>query len=218
MTMVGRRIVGEERLLNWNLNAARVFWRLAFELAGEIYGADFHNYAKALNEEFLSKWIPSGGSVLDIGCGIGRWCEVASKYARKVVGIDFDDGLITRARNETESTNVTYMVGDATKDFTGEVFDIALLIHVIEHLDDADLILKELTRVTETLIVEVPDFAHDPLNWIRLKTNASFYSDADHVREYTEDILIDQLTRNGWSVLETRKNGGAVLAVARINE
>jgi len=60
----------------------------------------------------------------------------------------------------------------------------------------------------------VPDFESDPLNIVRLAEGCAFYSDADHVREYTEEILNAQLTRNGWVVLENRKSGGAVLAVA----
>ncbi len=218
VTALVKKIAGRERLLRWQLNASWLFWRFAFELAGEIYGAKFHNRAKALNEKFLRKWIPENGSVIDIGCGIGRWCDVASKCAKTVVGIDFDPGLIAQAKGEVNATNVRFVVGDVTKDLQGETFDLALLIHVIEHIDDADKMFKDLKNVAGTLIVEVPDFEHDPLNWVRLETGSSFYTDGDHVREYTESILIDQLTQNGWQVLETRKNGGAVLAVAAIRQ
>lgn len=217
LTALGKKIAGKERLLRLYLNASWLFWRFAFELSGEIYGAKFHIRAKALNEEFLRRWIPENGSVIDIGCGVGRWCEVASKYARTVVGIDFDAGLIAQAMDETKGANIRFVVGDVTKDLKGERFDLALLIHVIEHIDDADKILNDLKNVASAIIVEVPDFEHDPLNWIRLETDASFYTDGDHVREYTESILTDHLTRNGWQVLET-KNGGAVLAVARVEE
>lgn len=213
---VGRAIVGKERILRYCLNGSRLLWRFAFELSGEIYGAKFHNHAKALNEKFLKRWVPKNGSVVDIGCGVGRWCEVASSYAMTVVGIDFEETLIGIAKSETRNENIEFFVGDVTKDLKGRKFDLALLIHVIEHIDDADRFLKELLSVAEVLIIEVPDFDHDPLNWVRLKQSCSFYSDGDHVREYTEEILVDQLTRTGWKVLETRKNGGAVLAVAEV--
>lgn len=110
------------------------------------------------------------------------------------------------------------MVGDVTKDLHDEKFDLALLLHVIEHIDEADRILNELKTVPSMIIVEVPDFEQDALNYVRLKQNLPFYSDGDHVREYTEEILVDQLTRNGCDVIETRKNGGAVLAVAESNQ
>jgi SAM-dependent methyltransferase len=215
---IATRLFGKKRILRYFLNGSWLFWRFAFELSGKIYGAKFHNQAKALNEKFLSRWIAKDDSVLDIGCGIGRWCEVASKYAESVVGIDYDETLIAEAKAETHNNNIEFFVGDVTKDLTGRKFNLALLIHVIEHIEKPDEFLRELKQVTERLLVEVPDFEHDPLNWVRLEQNCSFYSDGDHVREYTEDILVDQLTRNGWHVFETRKNGGAVLAVAEVKK
>ncbi len=210
----GKRIIGRERLLRLTLDGSRWFSRFAFELSGEIYGGRFHNHAKALSEELLREVIPSGGSVIDIGCGNGRWCEVAAKYASRVVGIDYSEELIESARDKSEHENVEYMVGDVTTDLHGQEFNVALLLHVIEHVDDSDKLLSELKSVANKLIVEVPDFAQDSLNLVRLEQGLSFYSDADHVREYTQEILDDQLQRNGWKIVSHRKNGGAVLAVA----
>ena len=212
---IGKRVLGKERLLRFCLNNARLFWRFAFEISDELYGAKFHNNAKALNEEILKKWIPEGGSVIDVGCSVGRWCYVSSKYAKTVVGIDYDEIFIAEARENSAAENIEFILGDVTKDLQGRKFDLALLTHVIEHIDDADKMLVELKNVADTLIVEVPDFEHDPLNWIRLEQNCPFFSDGDHVREYTRDILIKQLGQNGWEVLETHKHGGAVLAVAK---
>jgi SAM-dependent methyltransferase len=211
------KVFGNERVLRFYLNGAWLFWRFSFELSGKIYGKDFHNHAKALNEDFLKSEIAENSSVIDIGCGVGRWCQIAAKYAKNVVGIDYDEKLISLARETTEAKNVEYIVGDVTKDLDGRRFDLALFIHVIEHIDDADKILKELHAVASNLIVEVPDFENDPLNIVRLEQNCRFYSDGDHVREYTQAILINQLERNNWIVTQTYKNGGAVLAVAKSN-
>lgn len=214
LTNLGKKVVGRERLLRFYLNNSWLFWRFAFELSGELYDSRFHNHSKALSEDFLKKHIPENGSVIDVGCGVGRWCRIASKYAGKVVGIDYSPDLIADAESRTDAENITFLVGDATKDLNDEKFDLALLLHVIEHIDDADKILKDLQNVASKLIVEVPDFEHDPLNYVRLKQDLPFYSDGDHVREYTLDILTTQLERNGWTILENYKNGGAVLAVA----
>ncbi len=215
LAAIGRATIGKERLLRFCLNNSWLFWRFAFEISGEIYGAKFHNNAKALNEDILKRWISANNSVIDIGCGIGRWCKIASKYAKNVVGIDYDENLIRQAREQSKADNIEFIAGDVTKDLKGDLFDLALLTHVIEHIDDADKMLSDLKNLTKLLLVEVPDFEHDPLNWIRLEQNCPFYSDGDHVREYTEEILVNQLKRNGWQVLEIRKHGGAVLAVAK---
>lgn len=218
VTSVAKNAFGRERLLRFYLNSSRLFWRFAYELIGEIYDSRFHNHVKALSEDLLKKDIPANGSVIDVGCGVGRWCRIASKYADKVIGIDYPKSLIDEVKSKTDAANVTFLVGDVTKDLNDEKFDLALLLHVIEHIDEADRILNELKTVPSMIIVEVPDFEQDALNYVRLKQNLPFYSDGDHVREYTEEILVDQLTRNGCDVIETRKNGGAVLAFAKSNQ
>ena len=210
----GSAIFGRERMLRLSLNTSRLFGRFAFEMSSEGYGERFHNLAMALSEDILKAHIPAGGSVVDVGCGQGRACRMAAKYASRVVGIDYDEPLIRQAIQATNDENVEYIHGDVTANLGGQQFDLAMLIHVIEHIDDADKILQSLAAVAKKLIVEVPDFQGDPLNVVRLEQGLPYYSDADHIREYTESILIDQLTRNGWTILETRKNGGAVLAVA----
>ncbi len=212
----GDAILGRGRMLRFFLNGSWLLWRLAFERSGEIYNDAFHNQSKALSEEYLRQWITPDATVIDIGCGLGRWCEIAAKYATTVVGIDYSEELIAIARSRASNIeyNIEYIVGDVTRDLDGREFDLALMTHVIEHIDDPDTILKELQSVAKRLIVEVPDFESDPLNIVRLAESRPFYSDADHVREYTQAILNAQVERNGWTVLENRKMGGAVLAVA----
>lgn len=211
---VGDAIFGPRRMLRFFLNGSWLFWRFAFERSGQVYNDEFHNQSKALSEEYLQRWVTPQDTVIDIGCGLGRWCEIAAKYARSVVGIDYSEELIAAARSRTTAANVEYINGDVTRDLDGREFDLALMTHVIEHIDDPDTILKELRQVARRLIVEVPDLESDSLNIVRLAEDCPFYSDGDHVREYTQAVLNAQLTRNGWTVIENRKSGGAVLAVA----
>jgi SAM-dependent methyltransferase len=207
-------IFGKRRMLRVFLNSSHLVSRLAFERSNEIYGAAFTNNVLALSEDLLDRWIGQNDSVVDIGCGGGRWSQVVAKYARSVVGIDRSKESIELARSNSTMKNVEYVVGDVPRDLAGREFDVALFVHVLEHLDHPDEVLKELRTVTKKVIVEVPDFDCDPLNLVRLKLGCPFYSDADHVREYTQSILNDQLERNGWTVLENWKRGSGVLAVA----
>lgn len=215
---IGDAVFGKRPMLRLFLNGSWLFSRFAFERSGQIYGDEFHNQSKALSEEYLRRWITPQDTVIDIGCGLGRWCEVAARYAKSVVGIDYSEELIAAARSRTTAVNVEYINGDVTRDLDGRYFDLALMTHVVEHIDDADTILKELKAVAKRLIVEVPDLESDSLNIVRLAENCPFYSDGDHVREYTQAVLNAQLKRNGWSVIENRKSGGAVLAVAERDE
>jgi SAM-dependent methyltransferase len=207
-------MLGDKRVLRICLNSSWLLRRFAYELCGEMFGPSFHNASLALSEEVLRRWIPANGTVIDIGCGTGRWCKAAAPYARSVVGIDYDEAYMEVARAKYQEPNIEYIVGDVTKDLSGRTFDVGLLIHVIEHIDDVDTLLRALHRVAATLIIEVPDFESDSLNSVRHALGCPYYSDADHVREYTLASLRQQLERNGWDIRYHEQRGGAILAVA----
>lgn len=208
-------LFGRRRALSMSLNAARSFWRMGFELSGEEFGSGFHCRSMALSEDALRGLIPPGGSVLDVGCGLGRWTRVAAQHAASVVGIDLSRKDIEQARSLTAASNVEYVVGDVTSGLGDRRFSLALLIHVLEHIETPDGLLRVLLERAERLVVEVPDFESDPLNHVRLRLGLPFHSDADHVREYTADTLRAQLERSGWKVESLAKRGGAILALAR---
>ncbi len=211
---VARRIVGAERLLRFSLNATWVFWRFSYELAAGLYGGAFRNTTYGTTEDLLQRWVPPGGRVLDIGCGGGRLCRLAAPFAGHVVGIDYDPGLVERARLDTTAANVEFRVGDVTTAFPHERFDVALLVAVLEHIQDVDALLTAIARVAPRLIVEVPDFEADCLNLVRRDLDCPWYTDDDHVREYTQPVLREHLERNGWRPTAWERKGGMLLALA----
>lgn len=190
---IGKALLGRRRLLRACLNAAWLLKRFAFELSGEEFGPAFHCLALGLSEDELRHILPVGGSLIDIGCGSGRWCRLASPYASRVVGIDYDETHIANARNTPSAKPIEYYVGDVTKNLSGQHFDVALLIHVLEHIEDVDAILRS----------------------VRRQVGCPYWSDADHVREYTLDVLEAQLTRNGWQPQWHKQRGGTALVVAK---
>jgi SAM-dependent methyltransferase len=208
-----RRIVGERRLLRLFLNANWICWRFSYELSSELYGGAFRNTTYCVSDDLLAKWIPAGGSVVDIGCGTGRLCHMAGRYANRVVGIDYDRTLIAQATRENTSSHIDFRVGDVTTALPGEQFDVALLVAVLEHIQDVDSLLQSIRTVASRLIVEVPDFDADPLNLVRRDLSCVWYTDADHVREYTKPVLEEHLARNGWTPFLWERRGGMMLAV-----
>jgi SAM-dependent methyltransferase len=216
----GRAVLGPARMLPFCLNVAWIFRRLSFELSGAVWGDRFQCSAMGLSERVLGEWIPEGGTVLDVGCGSGRWCRAAAVPARRVVGIDANPANIDLARRVSPSPKIEFVLGDVTRKLDdqlgGETFDVALLVHVLEHVDDEgiDPLLQSIGELAGTLIVEVPDFDSDPLNLVRRELGCPFYTDADHVREYTASILDEQLRRNGWMTRHRAHRGGSVVAVA----
>lgn len=74
-------------------------------------------------------------SLLDVGCGDGRFLFEVSRYLpdKNLVGIDFSERGIRYAT--ALSPNVKYICGDiTTKTLTDDKFDIVTLIEVLEHI------------------------------------------------------------------------------------
>lgn len=209
-----RFVFGRDRELRLLLDLHRIFGRLAFEASGDVYSGNFHLVTKGISEELLREILTQDATVVDIGCGIGRWSRIAGKYCRSVVGVDFDEELISQARENSTSSNVEFIVGDVTAELPSEKYDVGILSHVIEHIENVDEFLVKLHGVTKTLLIEVPDFNADSLNLVRLEMGVDFYTDGDHVREYTSGTLEDQLVRNGWTIRRVRHVNGCIVCIA----
>jgi SAM-dependent methyltransferase len=208
-----RGLFGDRRVLRWLLNTHWLLWRFSFETTVEHYGGAFPNATFCLSDELLGTIIPPGGSVLDIGCGGGRVSQLAAKYAGRVVGIDYDAHNIGVAKAANRYPHVEYRLGDVTAVLPGERFDVAVLVAILEHIEDADGLLRQIHRVAPRLVVEVPDFDQDVFNLVRRDLGCVWYTDADHVREYTRDVLKQHLERNGWTPTRWEFRGGMQLAV-----
>ena len=178
------------------------------------FAENFHLVTKGLDEDLLKEVLFPEATVIDIGCGIGRWSNIAAKYCKAVVGVDFDEELIGQAKANSNNKNVEFIVGDVTSDLPSKKYDLGILSHVIEHVDDVDAFLIKLHGVAKTLLIEVPDFNADPLNRVRLEMGVDFYSDGDHVREYTSETLGEQLERNGWTIRSVRHRNGCIVCIA----
>lgn len=211
-----RIVLGPQRALRLLLNAAWLFHRFAHEASIAVGGDEFRCTAFGLTPERLAAVIPQGGTVLDVGCGLGRWSRAAATTASRVVGVDYDAGLIAAARRRATESHIEFRVADITEPLRetlgDERFDVILLLHVLEHVERSGELLQEFSALGTQLIVEVPDFEADALNHVRLALGTRFYSDADHVREYTGEMLRDELETSGWHVTNMERRGATVVA------
>jgi len=101
-----------------------------------------------------------GGEVLDAGCGVGYGSAFLGGVARRVVGVDQDESAIAYARERYARPNVEFRVGNVLRlDFGDAEFDAVCSFETIEHVDDADAFVAELTRVLRpagVLVVSTP--------------------------------------------------------------
>lgn len=123
--------------------------------------------------EFVKKYIPSGVSVLDIGCGN----KEALDYIKpsKYIGIDLCDSAD--------------IVADLNKPITlNDKFDIALLLGVLEYVDDPEFTLTNIVNNSDSFIILSLPVKKKP-EWQRAFTEQSidqlltkFFKDVQHHR------------------------------------
>ena len=124
-----------------------------------------------------------GKSILDSGCGKGRWVEWALKHHRGYYGIDIDAACIKKC--STDFPMMRFRVGDSRKiPFKPDSFDTVLLVEVIEHLvneKDVYRALHEACRVAKKCVaMTTPDC-----------------TDAEELRKRTNGITFMHLLETG---------------------
>jgi SAM-dependent methyltransferase len=87
----------------------------------------------------------AGKLVLDVGCGTGRFAEVASRWGARVVGIDLSAAAEVAARNLAGRESVTIFQADVFQlPFAPETFDFIYSIGVLHHTPSCKAAFKAL--------------------------------------------------------------------------
>lgn len=77
-----------------------------------------------------SHYIMNGSSVLDLGCGIGRYARALKNYNIIYRGIDFINSIITEAvQNNYDNPNALFMVKDARSYRGNRLYDTVLCLY-----------------------------------------------------------------------------------------
>lgn len=110
----------------------------------------------------IADLVPPGSHVLDLGCGTGELLEHLVKHKGcSGYGVELDDanllagvkrGVNVIQRNLEEGLSI----------FEDQSFDVVLQLETLQHLRNAEQMLKETARVGKMGIVSFPNFAHWP--------------------------------------------------------
>jgi 2-polyprenyl-3-methyl-5-hydroxy-6-metoxy-1,4-benzoquinol methylase len=86
-----------------------------------------------------------GKLVLDVGCGMGRFAEVATRWGARVVGIDLSQAAEVAAENLSDQWSATFFQADVfALPFAPESFDYIYSLGVLHHTPDCERAFKVL--------------------------------------------------------------------------
>lgn len=141
-------------------------------------------------------------SVLDIGAGNGALLQKVHEggIGKRLCAVEISDSGLTQLRDRQKS-----IPGGAlaeVKQFDGvhipypdNSFDLAILSHVIEHVEHPRLLLNEAARVARNLYAEVP---LEDVSFKRFMRDDWKLDDTGHINYYTKDIFKRLLQTASW--------------------
>jgi SAM-dependent methyltransferase len=136
--------------------------------------------------------------ILDIGCGRGNLLKILKQKGFDCYGIE----RANFPRND-EADNI-HMYRQKIEDvgFSENFFDVVLIWHVLEHIDDPISMIRETTRILRPgglLAIAVPNFG---CNQARFFRGSWFHLDLPrHAHHFTKDVLLGFLKDNGFNII-----------------
>jgi len=88
-------------------------------------------------------------TVLEIGCGTGKNTEWLLSRAQHLVGVDFSNEMLDKAREKNNGENIEFIQADITKtwDFAENTFDLVTCCLILEHIDNIEFIFQQAASV-----------------------------------------------------------------------
>ena len=110
----------------------------------------------------LAQLVPQGARVLDLGCGDGAMLAyLQATRGCSGYGVEIDDANVLACVKR--GVNVIQLnLDEGLAMFDDASFDVVLQIDTLQHLRNAEVMLRETVRVGRVGIVAFPNFAHWP--------------------------------------------------------
>lgn len=195
--------------------------------APEITGRDFYNELYKNSSELEDQWLRFGASdkvdtieyllarhrvrassILELGCGTGAVIEECARrgLASDLSAVDYSAEAIARLRRRLPG--VTTIVGDVMTLDDARLtrhFDVLILSHVLEHLEDPAALLRRLRQHFRYsyLIAEVP-LENLFASRVKRLITGNLPSRAGHVQFYTPQSFLDLIGSTGHHRLADR--------------
>ena len=110
----------------------------------------------------IARLVPHGSRVLDLGCGTGELlAHLIRERGCSGYGVEIDDANV-QACVERGVNVIQLNLEEGLSLFGDRSFDVVLQIDTLQHLRNAEIMLRETARVGRMGIVAFPNFGHWP--------------------------------------------------------
>jgi len=84
-------------------------------------------------------------TILELGCGTGKNTEWLLSKAKKIIGLDFSEGMLAKAKDKINDDKVTFIKTDLTKDWklNNNYFDLITCSLTLEHIENLNIVFKQ---------------------------------------------------------------------------
>jgi methionine biosynthesis protein MetW len=158
----------------------------------------------------IASLVPPGSRVLDLGCGDGAMLDYLQRErACSGYGVELDDANVLACVKR--GVNVLQLnLDQGLTVFEDASFDVVLQIDTLQHLRNAETMLRETARVGRVGIVAFPNFAHWPNRLSILQGRMPVtkrlpyqWYDTPNIRVGTHADLAVLAQRNGLRVIDS---------------
>jgi methionine biosynthesis protein MetW len=158
----------------------------------------------------IAELVPHGARVLDLGCGDGAMLDYLQRERGCTgYGVEIDDANVLACVQR--GVNVIQLnLDEGLVMFDDTSFDVVLQIDTLQHLRNAEVMLRETVRVGSIGIVAFPNFAHWPNRLsilqgrmpVTLRLPYQWY-DTPNIRVGTHADLATLAARNGLQIQDS---------------
>ncbi|MCM1009981.1 MAG: class I SAM-dependent methyltransferase [Fusobacterium sp.] len=142
----------KNKVIDINLNSTFDFWQsrvnngdnLKTVLLNVDADDELIQYRNTRETNILKSILPSDAkiTILDIGCGIGRWVDNLYDYIKEYDGIDYTEGFIKLAKDKYPQENIRFhnqSITNLDKSLLLKNYDLSIITGVCMYLNDTTL-------------------------------------------------------------------------------
>lgn len=141
------------------------------------------------------------GKLLDVGCGFGLFLEMAKEAGFKVYGVEMEKETVKAVQEKFGLKNI-YQKNIKEIGFPERYFDVITLFDILEHLENPEVILKELKKLLKpngVLVVQSPNIKSIMFKLTKEKWNWLLFP--NHLYHFTPKSLASLLNDSGYKII-----------------